>query len=126
MIVGLGVDICPIDRIRSAIERQGDPFTKRVFTQGEIAHAGEKKVKYERLAARFAAKEAAIKALGGPSGIDWHEMEVENSPSGAPSLLLHGKSKEYADALGATNTLITISHAGGVAVAVVILERNEK
>ncbi len=123
MILGLGIDICPIDRIKDILERHGDIFADKVFTEGERAHAGAgKKVTHERLAARWAAKEAVIKALGAPDGLRWHDMEVVNAEDGAPRLELRGAARERADALGVKREIISISHAGGVSVAVVILE----
>ena len=127
MILGMGIDICPISRIEDVIDRQGELFTKRVFTQKERTHATKgKKVTGERLAARWAAKEAAIKALGAPHGLRWHDMEVANSPDGAPSLILRGAAKEHADRIGVEHVHISLSHAGGVSVAVVILEGRKK
>ena len=122
MILGLGIDVCPVERIKGILERHGSVFTDRVFTATEREHAGDGVVRAERLAARWAAKEAAIKALGAPPGMKWHDLEVTNDDEGAPSLELHGAAAEQASALGSTRTLISLSHAGGVAVAVVILE----
>ena len=122
MILGLGIDVCPVERIQGIIERHGAVFTERVFTAGERAHAGSGVVRAERLAARWAAKEAAIKALGAPPGTKWHDLEVVNDDDGAPSLALRGAAAERAAALGTSRTWISLSHAGGVAVAVVVLE----
>jgi holo-[acyl-carrier protein] synthase len=122
MIVGLGIDVCPVERIRGIFERHGDSFARRVFTDAERAHAGDGVVRDERLAARWAAKEAAIKALGGPPGLRWHDLAVTNDEGGAPSLVLSGAAKEHARRLGARRALLSLSHAGGVAVAVVVLE----
>jgi holo-[acyl-carrier protein] synthase len=122
VILGLGVDICPIERLEQALGRHGEIFANRVFTEGEKNHAGSGVVKGERLAARFAAKEAAIKALGSPQGLAWKDMEVVNDSDGAPSLLLHGRAKEHADNIGVSHVLLSLSHAGGIAVAVVVLE----
>lgn len=123
MILGLGIDVCAVERMRDIRLRHGDVFIERVYTEAERAHAGQgKKVTDERLAARWAAKEAAIKALGAPEGLRWHDMEVRNDEEGAPSLVLAGAAKDRADALGVARTIISISHSAGVAVAVVILE----
>ena len=123
MILGMGIDICPISRIEEIVDRQGYLFTNRVFTQEERDYARKgKRVTGERLAARWAAKEAAIKALGAPGGLRWHDMEVANSPDGAPSLILRGAAKEHADRIGVKRVHISLSHSGGVSVAVVILE----
>lgn len=122
MILGLGIDVCPIERMAGIVERHGDVFTSRVFTDTELAYAGSGKVKAERLAARFAAKEAAIKALGAPSGIRWKDIAVVNEPSGAPLLTLDGVMAEQAQRRGVRQMHLTLSHAGGIAVAVVVLE----
>lgn len=122
MILGIGVDLCPVERMEQILSRRGDLFESRVFTDGELERAGNGVVKCERLAARFAAKEAAIKALGAPDGLKWKDMEVVSDSEGAPSLALHGKAAERASAMGVSRTWISLSHAGGTAVAVVVLE----
>jgi holo-[acyl-carrier protein] synthase len=122
VILGLGIDVCPVERIQGIIERHGAIFTDRVFTAIERDHAGEGVVRAERLAARWAAKEAAIKALGAPPGLRWHDLEVVNDDAGAPALELRGSAAERAAALGTAQVWISLSHAGGVALAVVILE----
>lgn len=126
-IVGHGIDLASVDRIREMIADHGDRFLHRVFTGAEretaTKQAGASK-KAEHLAGRFAAKEAALKALGTGwrDGIAWTDVEILNQPSGAPSLHLHAKAREFADALGAKNYHVSISHAAGVATASVILE----
>ena len=125
MIRGIGVDVCSIERIEQILERHGDIFVKRVFTEGEQQRAGHGVVMAERLSARFAAKEATIKALGGPTGIAWKEMEVVSDVNGAPSLVLTGKAQEIAREIGVTRRFISLSHSGGVAVAMVVLEGDE-
>jgi len=122
VIVGLGIDVCSVARIEGILERHGSIFADRVFTEGELAHAGKGPVKCERLAARWAAKEAAIKALGAPEGLAWHDMEVVNAEDGAPSMRLSGSAASCAAAKRVSNILLSISHAAGVAVAVVVLE----
>lgn len=126
MILGLGIDVCPVERLQQALSRHGDLFARRVFTDGEIAHAGDGMARNDRLAARFAAKEATIKALSAPTGLRWKDMEVVNAPNGAPALQLHGVAAEQVEQMGVTRTWLTISHAGGVAVAVVILEGGDR
>ena len=121
MIIGVGIDICPIDRIREILERQGVAFEERVYTPAERAYA-QGAARYDRLAARWAAKEAAIKALNAPSGIGWHDISVSNSETGAPSLILDGIARDHADKLGVNNIMLSMTHAGGQAVAVVIME----
>jgi holo-[acyl-carrier protein] synthase len=122
VIVGLGIDVCPVARIAEILERHGALFADRVFTPHELERSGNGVVRSERLAARWAAKEAAIKALGAPEGLRWHDMEVVNAAGGAPSLRLDGAAKACAEALGVTRALLSLSHAAGVAVAVVVLE----
>jgi len=123
MIVGTGADLAEVRRIKAAIERYGERFTGRVFTAAEIAYAESKANKYERYAARFAAKEAGMKALGTgwSGGVTFRSIEVVNLASGQPTLVLHGASEERARSLGATRAAVTISHDGGYAMACVVL-----
>jgi len=125
MIVGLGIDLCPVARMAAVLERQGRLFVDRVFTAGEQARAGDSRVAAERYAARFAAKEATIKALGAPRGLSWREMEVVSAPDGRPSLELHGIAEQRAGELGVARCHLSLTHAGGVAAAVVVLERED-
>lgn len=122
MIIGMGIDVCPIERIKSIVERHGDIFVDRIFTEGEKSHAGKGVARAERLAARFAAKEATIKAFGAPEGLRWKDMEVVNAPSGAPSLQLHGELARIGEDRGVTRSHLSLTHAGGIAIAVVVLE----
>jgi holo-[acyl-carrier protein] synthase len=125
MIVGTGIDICEVHRIRQAIESDhGLRLKQRVFTPREIAYAERKANPFERFAARFAAKEAGMKALGTGwrGGIAWCDLEVSNLPSGRPTLLFHGKAKEIADRLGAKNIALSLTHTAEQAMAMVILE----
>jgi holo-[acyl-carrier protein] synthase len=122
VILGIGVDVCPVDRIEEILDKHGDVFADRVFTPGERARAGTGVVTGERLAARFAAKEATIKALGAPDGVGWKEMEVVTAEDGAPSLHLEGKALARAREMGVVRSFLSLSHAGGVAVAMVVLE----
>lgn len=123
MIVGLGLDVVEVERIRKLYERHGARFLNRVFTAQEQAYALEYAQPAERLAGRWAAKEAAVKALGGVEGVGWRELEIIRGPRGEPGLRLHGKALEQAKALGADVFHLTITHAGGLAAAQVILER---
>jgi holo-[acyl-carrier protein] synthase len=126
-IIGHGIDITSVDRIREMIADHGNHFLNRVFTDGERAsaeaHASTER-RVEHFAGRFAAKEAGLKAIGTGwrDGIAWTDVEVVNEPSGAPSLRYHNKAKEVADQIGARRMHISISHAAGVAMASVILE----
>ena len=124
MIVGTGVDLCEVDRLRAAMERYGDRFKQRVFTDREIAYSERKANRYERYAARFAAKEAGMKALGTGwrGGIAWRDFEVTNLPTGRPTLAFHGKAGEIAKKLGVRNVALSLTHTREQAMAMVILE----
>ena len=116
-IVGLGMDATEIGRIAETFERYGDRFLRRVFTEGEIAYArSAPALTAERLAARFAAKEAAKKALE-LEGVAWRDLEVARSPNGAPHLVLHGAARAAA---GTKSFALSMSHEGDHATAVVI------
>ncbi|HZE26136.1 MAG TPA: holo-[acyl-carrier-protein] synthase [Terriglobales bacterium] len=124
MIVGTGIDIAEVPRIRAAIERHGQRFLKRIFTDGEIQYCESKANRVERYAARFAAKEAGMKAIGTGwnHGVRWRDIEVARQPGGRPTLLLHGKAAEFANRLGATNIALSLTHTAEQAMAQVILE----
>jgi holo-[acyl-carrier protein] synthase len=124
MIVGTGIDIAEVERIREAIERHGERFLKRIFTEGEIQYCESKANRVERYAARFAAKEAGMKAIGTGwnHGVRWRDIEVARKPGGRPTLLLHGKAAEFAAKLGATNIALSLTHTAEEAMAQVILE----
>ena len=124
MIVGTGIDIAEVPRIREAIERHGQRFLKRIFTEGEIQYCESKANRIERYAARFAAKEAGMKAIGTGwnHGVRWRDIEVARKPGGRPTLLLHGKAAEFANKLGATNIALSLTHTAEQAMAQVILE----
>ena len=124
MIVGLGVDITEVDRIEAAIKRHGRPFLERLFTPTEITYCEKHRHSAERFAGRFAAKEAAMKALGTgwAHGVRWVDIEVVREPSGKPTLKLSGASREIADRLGVKNIALTITHTGNTALAQVIFE----
>jgi len=127
MIVGTGVDIVETSRIQRVFERHGERFARRLFTLGEIAYCEKFKNKAERYAARFAAKEAAFKALGTGwrEGVRWLDVEVTHQPSGKPELVLKGRAQELAQMLGVTRSAVSISHADHYAMAQVIFEFNE-
>lgn len=124
MIVGTGVDIAEVARIRESVERFGERFTARVFTPGERAYVERKANRYERYAARFAAKEAGMKAIGTgwKRGVRWQDFEVANLPSGKPTLRLHGAAARVAERLGVKSIALSITHTKDVAMAHVILE----
>jgi holo-[acyl-carrier protein] synthase len=120
MIVGIGIDVCSIERMRKALDRHGDRFFSRICSEvergdmnGDLATA---------LAGRFATKEAFAKAMDGARGVGWHEVQVRRAPSGRPRLELSGNGLKMATELGANKWHVSISHDAGVAVAVVILE----
>lgn len=123
VIVGSGVDLCEVPRIEQAIARYGDRFVERIFTPAEIAYANRKANRFERFAARFAAKEAGMKALGtGWHGVKWTDFEVTNLPSGRPTLRFHGNAAEFAAKLGVKNIALSMTHTREQAMALVILE----
>ena len=124
MIIGTGVDITEVPRIQQTLDRYGDRFLKRVFTAAEISYCAGKPNAAERLAARFAAKEAGMKALGTGlrGGIAWKDVEVTRLPGQRPRLLYHGRAAEIAAALGCKQTHLSLSHTGEQAIAHVILE----
>jgi holo-[acyl-carrier protein] synthase len=118
------LDIAEIDRIEAAIVRHGAPILERLYTPGEIAYCESYRNKFERFAGRFAAKEAAMKALGTGwrRGVRWRDIEVIRESSGKPSLSLQGAAKRVAEELGVKNITLTITHSGNLALAEVILE----
>jgi holo-[acyl-carrier protein] synthase len=125
VIVGAGIDLCEVERIEKAIAApHGARFRDRVFTAGEIAYAESKSNRAERYAARFAAKEAGMKALGTgwQDGLGWHDLEVSNLASGRPTLQFHGKAAEIAEGLGVRNVSLSLTHTARQAMALVILE----
>ena len=124
MIVGTGIDLAEVARIRSSIERFGAKFTGRIFTPAEIAYVERKANKFERYAARFAAKEAGMKAIGTGwrRGVRWQDFEVANLPSGKPTLRLHGVAAQFAARLKVRNVSLSITHTAELGMAHVILE----
>src|SRR5271168_1451906 len=103
MIVGTGIDIAEVPRIAAAISRFGERFLRRIFTPGEIRYCESKANRVERYAARFAAKEAGMKAIGTGwnHGVAWQDIEVSREPGGRPTLTFHRKAAEFAAKLGA-------------------------
>ena len=124
MIVGTGVDIVEIERIRGMAGGLKDRFVRRVFTEEEQRFCGERRDPAPHLAARFAAKEAALKALGTgwARGVSWLDCEVRRKDGEAPVLVLRGEAEKRAAALGARRVHLSLTHSGSYAVAVVILE----
>jgi holo-[acyl-carrier protein] synthase len=124
VIVGTGIDLAEVDRIRAAIERHGRRFIDRIFTEGEIAYVERKANRFERYAARFAAKEAGMKAIGTGwrRGVRWKDFEVANLPSGRPILHLHGVAADFANKLRVRNISLSLTHTAQQGMAFVILE----
>ncbi len=124
MIVGLGVDIAEINRIEAAINRHGRHFIERVYTPDEIAYCERFRARFERYAGRFAAKEAAMKALGTGwrQGVRWVDIEIVRPHGSRPTIVLRGAAKEHAERLGVKNISLSISHSGNTAYAQVIFE----
>lgn len=120
-VVGVGVDVVDVARLGRSLERT-PALADRVFTEGERAYAGEGETALPRLAARFAAKEAAAKALGAPPEAGWREAEVVVAPDGRPSLAVSGRFAEIAASAGVTSWHLSLSHDGGVAIAFVVAE----
>ena len=121
-IIGLGIDATDIDRITDTIERYGERFLRRIFTDGEVAYAMRRRTPAIHFAGRFAAKEAAMKVLGtGHSqGVLWRDIEVVRR-GGPPQLQLHGGSARRLAAIGGRSTLLTITHSDKLAIAQVMI-----
>ncbi len=124
MILGTGVDLAEVGRIRDAIARHGERFTGRIYTTAEIAYVESKANRFERYAGRFAAKEAGMKAIGTgwKRGVRWQDFEVANLPSGRPTLRLHGVAAKIAEAMGVKTISLSITHTSELGMAHVILE----
>lgn len=121
-ILGLGTDIVEISRIAEMLEKHGDHFLSRTFSQGENEYCASKKHSAQHYAGRWAAKEAVVKSFGTGfvRGIYWTEIEVINEVTGRPSILLSGETAEYASQIGITTLHLSISHGKEYAVATVI------
>lgn len=124
MIVGTGIDLAEVPRIAASIERFGERFLRRVFTEAEIRYCESKANKAERYAARFAAKEAGMKAIGTGmrGGVTWHDVEVTREPGGRPGITFHGKAAAFAQKLGVKQIALSLTHTKDHAIAQVILE----
>ncbi|MEE8162145.1 MAG: holo-ACP synthase [Acidobacteriota bacterium] len=123
MMVGIGIDIVEIHRIREALEGN-QTLEKKVFTDEEIGYCRQRKNKNQHFGGRFAAKEAALKALGTgwSQGIHWKDVEIIDGAQGRPTLVFHGTAKEVFEKSGAQRTHLSITHSSEHAVAVVVLE----
>ncbi len=124
MIVGSGIDLVEIERIEHSVDRYGARFLNRVYTRAEQNYCFGKRTSAESLAARFAAKEAAAKALGtGISrGVNWLEIEVVREPGGRPGVQFHGRAAQIASGLGVVRTVLSLTHTAALAMASVVLE----
>ena len=120
----MGVDIAEVERIKAAIERHGEPFLRRVYTAAEREYCEGFRNKYERYAGRFAAKEAAMKALGTGwrRGVRWVDFEVVREAGGRPTIRLDGEAKKIADGTGVKQIALSITHTETTALAQVIFE----
>ena len=124
MLIGTGVDLIEIERIAHSIERYGERFLRRIYTDHEIAYCTRKRSSAESFAARFAAKEAGAKALGtGISrGVTWIEFEITRQPGGRPVLELRGRAALLAKELGVKTISLSLTHTGTLAMATVMME----
>jgi len=124
VIVGMGIDIAEVQRIRGAIERHGEVFLRRIFTAKEREYCERFKNKYERYAGRFAVKEAAMKALGTgwSRGVRWVDIEVVRQKGGRPTLALDGEARKIGEKLGVKSIALSITHTASQAYAQVIFE----
>jgi len=123
-VIGIGVDLVECARIRHSIDRFGERFLRRVFTDGEIAYSMSMKFPERHLAARFAGKEAVSKAFGTGIGkaMGWRNIDIRKKESGEPFLVFSGFAEELAAKRGVTSALITLSHTEHHAIACVVLE----
>jgi len=123
-VIGTGVDLVECARIQNSIDRFGDHFLRRVFTDGEIKYSMSMKFPARHLAARFAAKEAVSKAFGTGIGkaMGWRDIDIQKKSSGEPFLVLSGSAQELAKKRGITAALVTLSHTEHHAMACVVLE----
>ena len=123
-VIGIGVDLVECARIQHSLDRFGDRFLKRVFTEGEIEYSMSMKFPARHLAARFAAKEAVSKAFGTGIGksMGWRDIDVHKKPSGEPFLVLAGNARKMANEREIRRALITLSHSENYAVAMIVLE----
>lgn len=122
--VRLGFDLAQVSEVSQSLERFGDAYCTRLFTRGELAYArGRDGVCAERLAARFAAKEAVMKALSlGEAGVDWRDIEIVKHADGGCSVQLHGRAAEIAARAGVTGFVLSLSHDGDYAAAIVAVQ----
>lgn len=125
MVYGIGLDIVDVKRVKHAIEKGGERFVDRVFTEGERRYCLQRRrSSFEHFAARFAAKEAVLKAFGlGWGSTGWKTIEVINDETGAPRVVLHGKMEKLKELGGISSIFLSLSHTKEVAVACVVVEK---
>ena len=121
MVIGIGIDIIEIDRVKKSVDEFGDQFLKKIYTPHEIKYCLSKSNKYQHLAARFAAKEAIYKALstGWVKDLSWQDMEIINAPNGLPTVKLKGNLKDFLSA--GQNLKISMSHSRDYVACVAII-----
>jgi holo-[acyl-carrier protein] synthase len=124
MICGIGIDIVEVARVKESIDEYGQRYLEKMFTPGEIRYCHDVPISTQRYAARLAAKEAAMKALGtGWDGVDWKDFEVLNEDSGQPRLLVHGRAAELLKERSISRTWVSLSHDPTYTIAQVVFER---
>jgi len=127
MIAGTGIDIIEVSRIKKALDMWGNKFLNRVFTKRELSYANKKKFSHENLAARFACKEAVLKAFGDTRvGIRLKNIEILNDSKGKPEVILHREAKEFANNNNLDKIIVSMSHTNNYAVSNAVLWRNKK
>ena len=127
MVQGSGVDIIEVKRIRHAVDKWGKSFLKKVFTENEIAYSKKKRFVYQHLAARFATKEAVLKAFGGgwSRTLPWKDVEIINNKNGKPDVRLYGEAKEIYNKRNLKEIIVSMSHTKNHAIASAILVRKK-
>lgn len=125
MIVGVGLDLCEVGRVRRLLEKDRERFVRRVYREAEIAYCDARRRPELHYAARFAAKEAFLKALGRGWRLGWTQLEVVRGASGKPDLRLTGKAAEAAERRGVARVHLTLTHTAEMAAAVIVLEGNQ-
>jgi len=122
MIISLGIDVCSVARMEVIVARWGDRFWERILSEPERAELASRRDRATALAGRYAAKEAAAKAMAGGRGVGWHHVQVLRRPHRAPELVLLGPARALAERVGVTRCHVSITHDAGVAAAVVVME----
>ncbi|MGB9715648.1 MAG: holo-ACP synthase [Thermodesulfovibrionales bacterium] len=126
MIYGIGIDIVKIERIKQVVQKWGEKFLERVFTEGEISYCYEKKDPFLSLAVRFAAKEALIKAVGSINSVSLKEIEVVNVDIGKPVIKVRGRLYDFFNEQNIKDAHLSLSHEHDYGIACVILEKGDR